>query len=180
MDICGGIWYNQIMKHLLEGKRFGKLVVLKECGRSNDRSVIWECLCDCGNTAKITSKSLISQDTKSCGCLRRIAKGEANFNKLYSNYKDTATRKGLKFSLTKEEFKSLTQENCHYCGSYPSQLKNRKYSNGAYLFNGIDRKDNAKGYILGNVLPCCFTCNRAKSDMSYEEFILWIKAIKTR
>jgi hypothetical protein len=39
---------------------------------------------------------------------------------------------------------------------------------------GIDRKDNTKGYVLENSLPCCYLCNRAKGDKPYEEFILWV------
>jgi len=168
------------MKHLLTGKRFGKLLVLKECGKSNDRSIVWECLCDCGNTAKITSKSLMSQGTKSCGCLRRIEKGEANFNKLYRGYKGYSKRRNRLFELSVDDFRKLVTDNCFYCGTKPKQKSYRQFSNGTFLFNGIDRIDNAKGYVKGNVKTCCFICNRAKGNMEYEEFLLWIKAIKTR
>ncbi len=44
----------------------------------------------------------------------------------------------------------------------------------------IDRKDNLLGYSKENSLPCCFVCNRAKGNMSYKNFILWIKAIKKK
>ncbi|WP_146203669.1 hypothetical protein [Azospirillum sp. TSO5] len=38
------------------------------------------------------------------------------------------------------------------------------------LFNGIDRKDPLKGYTTENCVPCCFEINRAKSDMTIDEF----------
>ena len=180
MEYCVGIWYNRCMKHTLINKRFGKLIVLKEVGRAKDRSVIWECQCDCGNKTNTTSRSLMCQDTKSCGCLRKISSGEANFNKLLANYKNSAKVRNVPFTLSDEQFRELTQEKCFYCGSEPSQEKYRKFSNGAYVFNGIDRKDNSKGYVQGNVLPCCFICNRAKGNMSYEDFSLWIKRIVKR
>lgn len=38
-------------------------------------------------------------------------------------------------------------------------------------YNGVDRKDNAKGYVTGNCLPCCWPCNYAKgSRYTYEQF----------
>lgn len=55
----------------LTGRRFGRLTVLKQKGRTADRNVLWECLCDCKNIVIISSKSLLAGSTKSCGCLNR-------------------------------------------------------------------------------------------------------------
>jgi len=46
-----------------------------------------------------------------------------------------------------------------------------------YTYNGLDRIDNAKGYILDNVVPCCKHCNYAKRNMSTEKFYNLIKSI---
>lgn len=58
---------NEIM-----GQTFGRLTVMRDTGeRMNDgRNVIWECWCDCGGTAFVTTSNLVSGNTKSCGCLR--------------------------------------------------------------------------------------------------------------
>lgn len=54
----------------LEGKRFGRLIVLKDSGkRTNKNMVIWECICDCGNTTEVPTSYLTTGDTRSCGCL---------------------------------------------------------------------------------------------------------------
>jgi len=56
----------------LAGQRFGRLIAiqpLKE--RTNDRQIIWECRCDCGNTTKVSSHSLKRGNTHSCGCLQK-------------------------------------------------------------------------------------------------------------
>lgn len=42
---------------------------------------------------------------------------------------------------------------------------------------GIDRIDNAKGYIEGNVTSCCKTCNMIKSVYSVDNFIEYCKNI---
>lgn len=55
----------------LVGKRFGKLLVVeKEIIRKGD-SVVWKCLCDCGNKTFVISFNLNKGRTKSCGCLRK-------------------------------------------------------------------------------------------------------------
>lgn len=52
----------------LSGARFGRLVVLRRAANHGDR-VQYECLCDCGTVCIKRSNSLVSGDTKSCGCL---------------------------------------------------------------------------------------------------------------
>ena len=54
----------------LRGKKFGRLIVLKETGRKR-RKVTWLCQCDCGKQKIITSTHLVSGDTVSCGCYNR-------------------------------------------------------------------------------------------------------------
>lgn len=59
-------------KKNLVGKRFGKLVVLKELPIRNEYGyVIWECLCDCGKKINTSTPNLVSKRTNSCGCLKR-------------------------------------------------------------------------------------------------------------
>ena len=55
----------------LTGQRFGRLLVLYECGRSKDGCVLWKCRCDCGNECVVRSDVLRNQRTQSCGCLNR-------------------------------------------------------------------------------------------------------------
>lgn len=59
----------------LSGKRFGRLVVIKIAGRTvrekHGTRVLWECLCDCGNTVVLTGCALKSGNTQSCGCFRK-------------------------------------------------------------------------------------------------------------
>ncbi|KIR02586.1 hypothetical protein P261_01401 [Lachnospiraceae bacterium TWA4] len=56
----------------IAGMRFGKLVVEKLTSeRGYGGSAIWICKCDCGNTSKLSSKQLLSGNTKSCGCLKK-------------------------------------------------------------------------------------------------------------
>lgn len=54
----------------LLNKKFNKLKVIERIGSINN-SVIWKCLCDCGNYTKVSTNSLNSGNTKSCGCFHK-------------------------------------------------------------------------------------------------------------
>jgi len=55
----------------LRGLRFGRLTALRDSGKRKHTKVVWVCLCICGNFTEVSSISLISGNTKSCGCLQR-------------------------------------------------------------------------------------------------------------
>ena len=52
-----------------------------------------------------------------------------------------------------------------------------KALNGPYVYNGVDRVDNERGYSLENCVPCCKFCNRMKRDLGKKEFLEHIKNI---
>lgn len=53
----------------ITGQRFGLLIAVKPTSqRSSNGSVIWECLCDCGNTTFVPLGQLTRGHTLSCGC----------------------------------------------------------------------------------------------------------------
>ena len=54
----------------LTGREFGKLVAIENTQIQNRQgNWIWKCKCSCGNYCEVTSGSLVSGNTKSCGCL---------------------------------------------------------------------------------------------------------------
>jgi len=166
----------------LLGKTFGNLTVFNF--EINDRhNLIWLCNCSCGSNKVVRTigTSLKNGDVKSCGCIRRnrLAFGENAFNRLYDTYRRRALKKDFPFSLSKEEFKIITSQNCFYCGIEPKQkapCSNTRFY-GDYIYNGIDRIDSSKGYTQDNVVPCCGQCNVAKNNHSYEKFLNWVEKI---
>ena len=170
----------------LTGQKFGRYTVLRYAGRNKSKHSMWFCRCACGKEKEVDGQCMRQGKTKSCGCLRdentrsmvgRNTKpyGEASLNGLYSNYSIRSKKANREFSLTKEEFKNLTSSNCKYCGSPPSQrFMGTAKLNGYYLYNGVDRENNEQGYTKVNSVPCCLVCNRAKSNMSLEDFLLWL------
>jgi len=55
----------------LTGQRFGRLTVIELSDKRSGRNVVWRCKCDCGNEVYVRSANLVTEDTKSCGCLQK-------------------------------------------------------------------------------------------------------------
>jgi len=76
------------IKKDLSGKRFGRLIVLRE-GKPRvepKRSrVTWDCICDCGNTTTVDTGSLNNGKIISCGCYHKeqITKHGLRYHPLY-------------------------------------------------------------------------------------------------
>ena len=53
----------------MKGKRFGRLLVLRELPDRKRGEIVWLCECDCGNEVEVKGYNLRIGKTKSCGCL---------------------------------------------------------------------------------------------------------------
>lgn len=180
------------------GQRFGKLVVVRreenapippEGMRTRSR-IRWLCICDCGNYRVVSVDYLtasIKLFTASCGCSKHAPRsalyrlknplppGRAARNIVFAIYRSHARQRGFTWELTSEQFDEITGQDCTYCGCPPSSVKRNPYRNGTeWVYNGIDRVDSAIGYVPENVVPCCEICNKAKRDLSYDDFMAWI------
>ena len=167
----------------LEGQKFGRLTALRDIGNKGRRR-LWECLCECGQFTAVVATDLKIGHTKSCGCLQKetcgrsvLPIGEANSNQVFKAYKREAKKRNREFSLTKEQFKKLTSSDCFYCGVKPHNIRNGKGSNGKFIYNGIDRINNTKGYTIDNCVTCCLICNQWKKAYTQQEFLMRIKLI---
>lgn len=65
----------------LTGQRFGALVAIEPTEERKGTSVVWRCLCDCGNEKLIPASSLTG-GVKSCGCKKSPDKTGIVFGKL--------------------------------------------------------------------------------------------------
>lgn len=77
----------------------------------------------------------------------------------YYAYKKNAENSKRDFLLTFEEFMTFWQKPCTYCGD-------------PIVTIGLDRIDNARDYVLDNVIPCCSDCNFTRQDLwTYQEML---------
>ena len=96
------------------------------------------------------------------GSGKKTPKGTSVFvNMLISIYKSNAKKRKISYELSYDEFVSIINEPCAYCGDANENiLKKAKYED--FPYTGIDRVDNSLGYVKENTVPCCEFCNRAK------------------
>ncbi len=155
------------------GQKFGRLLVVESLGafgKKGYQKQFVKCLCECGNT-KILNLCTLGNHIFSCGCLKkenRFKKSggytKTNEKCLFYRYKSKAIERNIEWALSYEEFVSFLYKNCFYCDTIPLQGRDIKY-------NGIDRLDSSKGYIIDNCVTCCGRCNWSKGIMSYDQFI---------
>ena len=167
---------------------FGRLTLIRRTEHKFKWWYYWECVCTCGKTVEIISRSIVYKNTKSCGCLqkeaarkngRRHANGIAAAHRLFGQRRWLAFKNKIEFKLTEKEFLKLTTQNCFYCGRPPQNQTSLPEVNGQYVYNGIDRTDNEKGYTLCNTVPCCKQCNFAKRDIPQAAFVAWLREAGT-
>ena len=160
-------------------KKYGRLTPIETTSDRVKKSIVWKCLCDCGNICYTPSSYLEKGKKLSCGCLlAEIREKPAALNSLYKSYRYHANKRDYNFELSLEQFQNIISKNCDYCNASPTQKVTNKPKTKVLLYNGIDRKDNKVGYIENNCVPCCGECNYIKSDkLTYNEMKVAIKAI---
>jgi 5-methylcytosine-specific restriction endonuclease McrA len=127
--------------------------------------------CQCGGLkTKCSARCL--------GCYsRRLSAGESAFNAVWNDYVQQSRRRNREWALTKDGARKLFESSCFYCGAIPSVAKTIPKGQGSFVFNGLDRVDNSKGYQDDNCVPCCRICNFMKRAMGVEEFLAHIHRI---
>lgn len=112
----------------LSGQVYGRLTVLGDIGkRTNNKEILWQCICECGTIAYAKGSHLKSGAIRSCGCLNREARSKRRTQDL-TGYEDenfkVIRRVGSKHS------KALWEVECKHCGNLAeltgNALKNQK------------------------------------------------------
>ena len=164
----------------LTGNVYGYLTVIGPIKRHNAK-VVRLCHCKCGNDTWVESVKLRRKHTQSCGCYRsdfkKLKSGEAVRNNILDDYKRGASKRNFSWTISDDTFDRLLGGQCVYCCSPPSRVRKGRRGNGDFVYNGIDRVNSSLGYDDDNVVSCCYVCNRAKSDMTLQEFNSWIERL---
>ena len=186
-------------------KQYGDWIVLKEMpskklpGGDTKRMVL--CKCACGKQKVVQVGNLLSGSSLGCGCrnLERLEQwrykrskpdGEVNRKQVFKAYLRAAKNRDLSFLLSEDDFFVISQKDCYFCGRGPSNKMHLKWSSGPrkgeprvgkeFTYNGVDRLDNNVGYESHNCVPCCVDCNRAKRDLTVQEFFDLISRVFRR
>ena len=157
----------------LTGQIFGDLTVLDQAESGNMGQARWRCKCFCGVEKVIAGRDLVSGNTKSCGCLAKLAMEHQTTHGLsgtlqytmFVGAKGRAKKHGLEFNITLDDI--VIPEKCPITGRPLRKIS----SNGKFCNDSpsLDRINNAFGYIKGNVAVISYKANSRKSDMTLEE-----------
>lgn len=164
------------------GRTYGRWTLLEFSHQEGKRAYFYKAVCECGTESTVRISNLQQGISKSCGCygreIRRTANlgnttrrkgyGESAKNHLYSKYRLGALKRKLSFDLSPGQFHALCKGDCFYCGREPSSINRFRHGYGEYVYNGLDRVDNALGYHPENCVPCCAECNTKKGAMTRE------------
>lgn len=179
MVSCGitKININKKPKNNLLGLIFGALEVIEYSGRDKIKGdCIWKCKCECGKLYFGLENSLVTGNTKSCGCgklggYKNVANGKqlispSHFRYLKSrNSLNRGNSRKLKFNITLEELGLLPHEKCKYCGdklTFPKRSDD--YLHGKFNAS-LDRIDSSLDiYNVANCQWICKPCNLMKLD----------------
>lgn len=158
---CGCLW-KELRGPLkdLTNKRFGRLIAIEATENRDTRgSVIWKCDCDCGNIKYVSSKNLLANKTKSCGCIS--SKGEekissillnnnVNFIKEYSPKDCINLETGC---LLRFDFAILEDNQIKYCIEYDGVQHFEKNSFDNDSLKNIQKRDAIKNNwcIINNI-----------------------------
>jgi hypothetical protein len=134
----------------LIGQRFCRLVV-KHRGKDEKNLVVWECLCDCGNTVYAHTGSLTSGKTKSCGCLRKDRTTKHHMSSS-CEYRVWASMKDRCSNSKNKRYKDYGGRGIDVCQRWKDSFTNFLEDMGARPSpqHSIDRIDNNMGYIPDN------------------------------
>lgn len=142
--------YFMTRKLKLEGKRFGRWIVIKRCGSTRFGEALWECICDCGTKNLVRASMLVSGRSKSCGCTTRESATTHGLSK---------TRQYRIWQAMKTRCTNTKQPNYERYGyrgithdpnwdTFENFWNDMKYSYSDNLT--LERIDNSKGYSKSN------------------------------
>jgi len=140
--------------------------------KKSNRTRIFIFQCVCGNEIR-TKTSRFKKHSGlclSCSAKKTIKKAQkANRLRPYEAKYNIFVSKCPETDLAYEDYLKFVGKNCTYCKVTLPWEPFGENNPGFWL----DRMDNNKGHIKGNLVTCCGTCNLTKrGHFSYAEFML--------
>jgi hypothetical protein len=162
----------------LTGKRFERLIVIKRLEQNKHRKFLWECKCDCGKTIIVTTGSLTSGNTKSCGCYCKDRTRETktthglSMTKAYYTIRNARRRQYLNktksdWSYEMEETLRILFPSCALCGTTNEQ--HLALHNERLHVDHVKPLSKGNGIKPGNAVLLCRECNCKKYTKPLEK-----------
>ena len=136
----------------ITGYRCGRLVAIRPTTERQGNSVVWECLCDCGNTKYAAQGNLKRGTPKSCGCLPsphppRIVKHGVVGHPLYKIWEGMMARC---YNSKNKDYDHYGDRGIDVCSRWHDPKNFVADMSPRPAGRSLDRIDNALGYSPEN------------------------------
>jgi len=166
-------------KDLKQGMVFGRLTLIRREKESSSLNWVVQCSCEKKTIKVVRASNILRGATKGCGCLQieglkigmeKAKHGNSRRSKKTKEYK---VWEGMKKRCLTDNPKYAIYKNIEVCDRWKSSFQNFLDDMGAIPSNdhSIDRIDNSKGYIEGNVQWVHKLANLMKNKFTDEEYI---------
>jgi hypothetical protein len=168
-----------ILFQSLTGKRYGTLVVLSRAKNDKFGKAKWLCKCDCGEKKIVNACSLKRGLTQSCGCkkiskVRKNGIGDISYQ-YFRRIRRTSLDRGINFDISIKYIWDIYNQQNGRCSLTGLFIKFEPCGNNITKQTAsVDRIDNTKGYIKGNIQIVHKRANVIKGNMSIDELKFWI------
>jgi hypothetical protein len=174
---------------------FDRLTVVEKIGNDRHGRTVWRCKCVCGHYCNVKAGALLSEHTRSCGCLRRETSRKVGESKIqrpicgmilpsfWRSIARNAAYRGIEFVIEPQyAWGVFGSQNgrCALTGLELSFAKQSRYSKQWGRSSGtasLDRKSSDLGYVPGNVWWVHKAVNLMKYRHSTEDFIKWCRLV---
>ena len=116
---------------------------------------------------------------------RKVYTGDVYATRKYQNLMKSAESRHVDFTITFNELKEvLEQDTCHFTGNplISFEHDSSQVRSGELIlpdnYRTIDRLDNTKGYVPGNIVACSKVINDLKGEYELEEFEVILNEVK--
>ena len=159
---------------------FGRLTVTGMSGKDRHGHYQWTCKCECGSSIVTRSGSLLSGNTRSCGCLQKEVTAE--IGKKPSNVKHGMTgttehhiwqsMKDRCYNRASREFQYYGERGITMCDEWKESFEAfyRDMGPRPSADHTIDREDNEVGYLKSNCRWATWEeqANNRRNNVYYE------------
>lgn len=140
----------------IAGKRYGRLVAIRPVGRNQNRSVLWQCRCDCGSATVASVDSLQRASTSSCGCIRshaarrRIVRAGGPWNR----------GKSYQIRTHEEEYRSLAAWRIAACKHHGAACQSCGWNKASCDVHHKVPRSSGGLNTIANAVVLCPNCHR--------------------
>lgn len=110
------------------------------------------------NKAKVRERSKLRYEQNKAQILAKYKAECTSLHRRWIRHKAIAKSRDIENTITYDDFERVVSSPCYYC-------------NNSQKTRGLDRVDNSKGYLLNNIVSCCWTCNSMKGSLSIEQWV---------